>query len=533
MRLTGKQLIGSSYVFTGEQTFQAVNPKTGAALEPLFYEGTAQDVDRAVALAEKIFDTYRTTDNIKRGEFLETIAAELLILERALVDRAMLETGLPQARLVGEMGRTVNQLKLFSRLIKEGSYVEPRIDRALPDRSPIAKPDIRQMLIALGPVAVFGASNFPLAFSVAGGDTASALAAGCPVVVKGHPAHPGASELAGQAIQNAVKKCGLPKGVFSLVQGRGTEVGADLVKHPSIKAVAFTGSLEGGRALFDLASARPEPIPVYAEMGSVNPVFLLPHALQEQGDPLARNFVASVILGVGQFCTSPGLVFAIKGEALDAFMKTTEELFLQKTAETMLHAGIRKSFTLGIDQLKAIAGVEQVGSEQNQSEGCFATPVLLKTDVGTFFDNQAIGEEVFGPSSVVVVCNSREDLLAAARSLNGQLTATVHGSPTELDDYADLFNVLERKAGRILLNGFPTGVEVCDSMTHGGPYPASTDSRSTSVGTASIKRFLRPVCYQNFPQAVLPEPLKNKNEHNLWRRVDGTLTRDDVQEVFG
>ena len=333
MRLTGKQLVGSSFAYTGEHTFHAVNPETGASLEPVFREGTSQDVDRAAGLASRDFDTYRTTDDIKKSEFLETVATELLALETALVERAMQETALPQARLVGELSRTVNQLKLFAQMVNEGSYVEPRIDLAIPDRSPIAKPDIRQMLIALGPVAVFGASNFPLAFSVAGGDAASALAAGCPVVVKGHPAHPGTSELAGQAIQNAVKKCGLPEGVFSLVQGRCTGVGADLVNHPSIKAVAFTGSLEGGRALFELASARPEPIPVYAEMGSVNPVFLLPHALQGQGNTLARNFVESVTLGVGQFCTSPGLVFAIKGIALDVFMKTTEELFYKKQLE--------------------------------------------------------------------------------------------------------------------------------------------------------------------------------------------------------
>ena len=298
MYLTGKQLIGSSYEFTGEQTFQAVNPETGAALEPLFYEGTSQDVDRTVALAEKAFDAYRATDNIKRGEFLETIAAELLTIEKVLIDRAMQETGLPEARLVGELGRTVNQLKLFARLVKEGSYVEARIDRALPDRLPVPKPDIRQVLIALGPVAVFGASNFPLAFSVAGGDTASALAAGCPIVVKGHPAHPGTSELAGRAVKNAVMKCALPEGTFSLLQGSGLELGAILVQHCHLKAVAFTGSLAGGRALFDLAAARPEPIPVCAEMGSVNPVFLLPQTLKEHGDSLAKDFVESMTLGV-------------------------------------------------------------------------------------------------------------------------------------------------------------------------------------------------------------------------------------------
>ena len=528
MCLTGKQLIGSSYAFTGEQTFQAVNPETGAALEPLFYEGTSQDVDRAVALAEKAFDAYRATGNIKRGEFLETIATELLTLEGVLVDRAMQETGLPEARLVGELGRTVNQLKLFARLIKEGSYVEARIDRALPDRLPVPKPDLRQSLIALGPIAVFGASNFPLAFSVAGGDTASALAAGCPVVVKGHPAHPGTSELAGQAITKAVEKCDLPEGVFSLVQGSGFEVGASLVEHPRIKAVAFTGSLAGGRALFDLASSRPEPIPVYAEMGSVNPIFLLPQALQEHGDSLAKDFVESVTLGVGQFCTAPGLVFAIKGPSLQAFVQKAAELLSLKPPGVVLHAGIKENFQRGIKRLISIKGVVRVGDEDLQKAGCLVSPVLLQTDAKVLLENPGIGEEVFGPSAVVVACDSREEMMIAAQNLQGQLTATVHGKDLEVEDYAELFRGLERRVGRVLVGGFPTGVEVCDSMNHGGPYPASTDSRSTSVGTAAIKRFLRPVCYQNFPQTMLPETLKNKNEHNLWRRVDGTLTRDDV-----
>jgi NADP-dependent aldehyde dehydrogenase len=528
MYLTGKQLIGSSYAFTGEQTFQAVNPETGAALEPLFYEGTSQDVDRAVALAEKAFDAYRATGNIKRGEFLETIAAELLTIEKVLIDRAMQETGLPEARLVGELGRTVNQLKLFARLVKEGSYVEARIDRALPDRLPVPKPDIRQVLIALGPVAVFGASNFPLAFSVAGGDTASALAAGCPIVVKGHPAHPGTSELAGRAVKNAVMKCALPEGTFSLLQGSGLELGAILVQHCHIKAVAFTGSLAGGRALFDLAAARPEPIPVCAEMGSVNPVFLLPQTLKEHGDSLAKDFVESMTLGVGQFCTSPGLLFAIKGPALEVFVQKAAELLLQKPPSVVLHAGIKENFQQGIKRLISIKGVLKVGGEDLQKAGCLVSPVLLQTDAKVLLENPEIGEEVFGPSAVVVACDSKEEMMIAAQNLQGQLTATVHGKDLEVEDYTELFRGLERRVGRVLVGGFPTGVEVCDSMTHGGPYPASTDSRSTSVGTAAIKRFLRPVCYQNFPQTMLPEPLKNKNEHNLWRLVDGTLTRDDV-----
>lgn len=526
MCLTGKQLIGSNHTFTGGQSFQAVNPESGEILEPVFYEGTSQDVDRAACLAERDFDAYRKTDAEKRGAFLETIAAELMALEEELIERTMQETGLPQVRLTDELGRTVNQLKLFARLVREGSYVEARIDRAIPDRLPAPKPDIRQMLIALGPVAVFGASNFPLAFSVAGGDTTAALAAGCPVVVKGHPAHPGTSELAGQAIRNAVKKCALPEGVFSLVQGRRAEVGALLVKHPHIKAVAFTGSLAGGRALFDLATARPEPIPVYAEMGSVNPVFLLPQALQERGDRLARDFVESVVLGVGQFCTSPGLVFAIKGPALEAFVQKAGELLSQKTPGTMLHAGIKQNFQQGINQLMAIRGVEPVGEVSDQGVGCLATPVLLRTDAKTLLENPVIGEEVFGPSSQIVTCDSREEMLTAARNLQGQLTTTVLGNDLELENYVDLFAVLERKAGRVLVNGFPTGVEVCASMNHGGPYPATTDSRTTSVGTAAIKRFLRPVCYQNFPHALLPEALKDENAQDLLRLVDDVMTRD-------
>lgn len=528
MCLTGKQLIGSNYELTGVQTFQAVNPETGELLDTAFYEGTSQDVARALALADRDFDAYRATDGIKRSEFLEAIAAELLALETTLIERAMQETGLPQVRLTGELRRTVNQLKLFAKQVKGGSYVGARIDRAIPDRVPLPKPDIRQMLIALGPVAVFGASNFPLAFSVAGGDTASALAAGCPVVVKGHPAHPGASELAGLAIRRAVEKCEMPEGVFSLVQGSSFEAGAALVTHPSLKAVAFTGSLAGGRALFDLAASRPEPIPVYAEMGSVNPVFLLPQALQERGVDLAEAFVASITLGVGQFCTSPGLVFAIKGTALDVFVRRAEGLLAQTSPGVMLHSGIKRNFQQGIDQLTKIKGVERVWSDSCVETGCLATPVLLKASVETFLDNPEIGKEVFGPSSVIVVCDTPKEMLLAAQNLQGQLTATVHGSDMELDDYADLFRILECKAGRLLLDGFPTGVEVCDSMNHGGPYPATTDSRATSVGTAAVKRFLRPVCFQNFPQAMLPGPLKNKNEYNLWRLVDGTLTRDDA-----
>lgn len=528
MCLTGKQLIGADVVFAGDKTFQAGNPETGELLKPFFYEGTPQDVDRALVLAERDFDACREIEAKSRANFLETIALELLALEKELVERATQETGLPQERLSGELGRTVHQLRLFAQRVKEGSFLDARIDRAIPDRTPLPKPDIRQMQIALGPVAVFGASNFPLAFSVVGGDTASALAAGCTVVVKGHPAHPGTSELAGQALRKAVTACSFPEGTFSLIQGSGTEVGAALVQHPLVKAVAFTGSLAGGRALFDLASSRPEPIAVYAEMGSVNPVFLLPQALRKRCYPLAEAFVGSMTAGVGQFCTSPGLVFAIKGPQLEIFVAKAGELLSQKPPGVMLHEGIKKNFQQGIERSLSIKGVDRVLGESSLGAGCSVAPVLLQADAGTFFKHPVVGDEVFGPSAVIVACDSRAEMVAAAQCLQGQLTATVHGEGLELNAYADLFQVLERKAGRVLVGGFPTGVEVCDSMNHGGPYPATTDSRSTSVGTAAIKRFLRPVCYQNFPQEMLPGPLKNKNEHNLWRLIDGRLTQEDV-----
>lgn len=528
MCLTGKQLIGARDACGDEQTFQAVNPANGEILSPVFRAGSAEDVHHAACLAETAFDAYRGTSAIERGAFLEAIADELMAGEGKLVDRAMLETGLPPLRLTGELARTVNQLRFFSSIVRDGSYVEARVDRAMPERSPVPRPDIRQMLVALGPVAVFGASNFPLAFSVAGGDSASALAAGCPVVVKANPAHPGTSELAGRAIREAVKKCRMPDGLFSLIQGQSPGVGAALVSHSHIKAVAFTGSFAGGRALFDLAMSRPEPIPVYAEMGSVNPVFLLPGPLQQRGGSLALAFVESLTLGVGQFCTSPGLLFAIKGPDLDAFLRRAVAALTQKPPGVMLHAGIKQGFEQGVRRLAALEGVDRLMEDHTAKSGCLVTPVLWKTDVTTFLENPVLGEEVFGPSAIVVACDSRQEMLRAAQGLRGQLTATVHADSEELTDFMEFLRCLERKAGRLVFNGFPTGVEVCDAMHHGGPYPATTDSRTTSVGRAAIKRFLRPVCFQDCPQSVLPEPLQNHNRDKLWRRVDGATTRDDV-----
>ncbi len=514
MSLLGTQIIASEFSSVCVQSFAAVNPATGIALEPQFCEATRDDVNSAATAAAAAFDLYRKLPSLQRAAFLESIGEELMALGEDLLARAHEETALPTPRLKGELSRTVNQLQLFAQEIRQGAYLGVRIERALPERALGPKPDLRVMQIPLGPVAVFGASNFPLAFSVAGGDTASALAAGCPVVVKGHPAHPGTCELAGQAVIRAVRKNQMPPGVFSLLQAESTEVGAALVQQPEIKAVAFTGSLTGGRALFDLACSRSEPIPVYAEMGSVNPVFLLPQIIGDEGDLLAVALAESLTLSVGQFCTAPGLIVVIKGAATDAFLLQIRTCLAEKPPGIMLHDGIKQNFLYKLDRLSSIDGVWQFGRPRPLLDGCLVNADLLQTDAKTLLANPTLTEEVFGPSAMVVVCDSRAELLSVAESLQGQLTATVHGTDRELDRFCDLFDILERKAGRLVVNGFPTGVEVCAAMHHGGPYPATTDSRSTSVGTAAIKRFLRPVCYQNFPQELLPEPLRGQGGLN-------------------
>lgn len=528
MSLKGEQIIGSEFCSMGEQTFASVNPATGIFLETQFCEATREDIDAAVDAANIAFDLYRKLPSVQRAAFLESIGDQLLVLGAELVTCAHEETALPHQRLEGELARTVNQLKLFAQQVRQGSFLEARIDRALPERLPVPKPDLRAMQIPLGPVVVFGAGNFPLAFSVAGGDTASALAAGCPVVVKGHPAHPGTSELAGQAVMQAVDKNGIPPGVFSLLQASSTDTGAALVQHLQIKAVAFTGSLKGGRALFDLACSRPEPIPVYAEMGSVNPVFCLPQLIKDNGTSLAIALAESLTLGVGQFCTAPGLVLVIKDATTHTFIRDIEACLVAKPPGIMLHDGIKRNFLAGLNKLSSVDGVERQDGPRPLLDGCLVTPALLQTDAKSLLSNPVIAEEVFGPSAIVVVCDSMAEMLAAAEKLQGQLTASVHGTDTELDSFRDLIDILERKAGRLVMNGFPTGVEVCASMHHGGPYPASTDSRSTSVGTYAVKRFLRPVCYQGFPQELLPEPLRDQNEQKLWRLVDGNMSCADL-----
>ena len=526
--LSGKHIIGMQDVGGNSAVFQAIDPRSGETLPVAFQEGTSAEVDRAATLAARHFDAVRNVPNARRADFLEAIAEEILALGEALIERTMAETALPAGRLTGERGRTMGQLKLFAQVVREGSFVEARIDTALPDRQPLPRADIRMMNIALGPVAVFGASNFPLAFSVAGGDTAAALAAGCPAIVKGHPAHPGASEMVAQAIRTAARKSGMPEGTFSLIQGSGYGVGEALVRHPAVKAVGFTGSYSGGKALFNLAASRPEPIPVYAEMGSTNPVFILPGALADHRTAIAEGLANSVTLGVGQFCTNPGLVLAMDGEPFEAFVQSAAAAMEQKPADTMLHAGIHRGYESSIRDVLSVEEVRLV-AEGGSAEGFQAMPRLLRTSGRTFIDYPRLEEEVFGPSSILIACASREEMLGIAEKLGGHLTATLHGSEAELDDYRDLVTILERKAGRLLFNGFPTGVEVCHAMVHGGPFPATTDSRTTSVGTAAIKRFLRPVCYQSFPQALLPAALQDGNPHQQWRLVNGAWRNGDIR----
>jgi NADP-dependent aldehyde dehydrogenase len=417
---------------------------------------------------------------------------------------------------------------MFARIVREGSWVEATIDLADPERKPLPKPDVRRMLIPIGPVVVFGASNFPLAFSVAGGDTASALAAGNPVIVKAHPAHPGTSEMVASAIVRAAEESGMPAGVFSLLQGTSHDLSLKVVRHPAACAVGFTGSLKGGRAIFDAAVQRQNPIPVFAEMGSVNPVFVLPGALRERGESFAVGLQQSVTLGVGQFCTCPGIVVGLEGSAMEQFITRTEELFDAATPATMLHPGILRSYQNGLRRLVGVEGVRIRSSAVTAAEQkTEAQPTVLITNARSFLSCGELSEEVFGPSTVIVSAGSKDELMKVAGGLQGHLTATIHGTNDDLHEFQDLIGVLQTKVGRLVFNGFPTGVEVCAAMHHGGPYPATTDSRSTSVGAYAIKRFARPVCFQNFPEDTLPVELQNQNQRNIWRIVDDQLTKDD------
>lgn len=500
--LKNKHLIAGAWV-GGDATFEN-EPVTGPP--DSFASGAPELVAQACEAAEEAFWSYGYATRVERARFLRTIADEIEACGAEVTAMGCKETGLPEARLEGERARTTGQLRLFADHVEAGDYLDRRHDEALPDRAPLPRPDLRMMQRPIGPVAVFGASNFPLAFSTAGGDTAAALAAGCPVVVKGHSAHPGTADIVAQAIDAAIQSCGVHPGVFSQIQGGSRSVGTSLVTHPLIKAVGFTGSLGGGRALFDLCASRPEPIPFFGELGSVNPMFILPNALLARGDQIAAGWAGSLCMGAGQFCTNPGIAVVVAGTAAEAFTIAAGDALSKIGAQTMLTTGIAQAYHAGCDRVAATNGALEVMTSTCDLR--YATPYLFATTAAEWLANPALGEEVFGPLGMIVLTKDKAEMQAVAKSLTGQLTCTLHMDDADTETARSLMPVLERKAGRVLANGFPTGVEVSEAMVHGGPYPASTNFGATSVGTLSIRRFLRPVCYQNMPLAALPEDLR-------------------------
>jgi alpha-ketoglutaric semialdehyde dehydrogenase len=531
VKLAGKSIIGFRECAGGSEVFHATNPKTGERLPQDFFSATPQEIDTAANLAHEAFAIYSRTSGQDKAAFLRAIATNIEGIATEIIERAEEETALPKVRLQGEVGRTCGQLRLFAQVVEEGSWTTPRIDRADPDRKPAPKPDIRSMLRPLGPLVVFGASNFPLAFSVAGGDTASALAAGNPVIFKAHPAHPGTSEFVGQALRDAVRECNLPKGVFSLLFDQGNDVGTGLLKHPLVKAAAFTGSRHAGKILMGIAASRPEPIPFYAEMSSVNPVFILPEALRHHAESIASGLHISFTLGAGQFCTKPGMVFLPEGEDASSFLTQLQKSVGGSAPFHLLTGAILSSYRLRLVARKAKNSLRLLAENQHSDSAQSVGAALFETDAQSLLKDPELAEEIFGPATLLVRHSNRNELLDAALALEGHLTATIHGTEQDLDEFGDLIAILERKVGRLVLNSFPTGVEVSHAMVHGGPYPATSDGRSTSVGSQAIFRFARPVCYQGFPDAVLPDELKDGNPLNAWRMVDGEMTREPISRT--
>lgn len=519
--LSGTSVIGYARGAGTQAAGQALHAASGAKLEPIYQAATPEEVDQAVELAAAAFPIYSALSGKQRGTFLRAIAEQIEGVVDDIAERGTQETGLPDARLRGETVRTTGQLRLFAALVEEGSWVEARIEKAQPERQPLPKPDIRSMLRPLGPVAVFCASNFPMAFSVAGGDTAAALAAGCPVVVIAHSAHPGVAEIVGQAVLRAALATNMPEGVFSLLYGGGRSVGIPVVQHPVIQAVGFTGSRNGGTALMKAAASRPQPIPVYAEMSSVNPVVILPGALERGEAALAEAFFNSLTLGVGQFCTNPGLVFLPEGTGL-VFLDRLKQLVAASTPGVMLSEGIAKAYTETVDAIAGTAGVETIA--RCSASAAPGAAAVFSVSIRRFLEDDLLQGEMFGPGTLIVR-GTLEEIEATIPELEGQLTASIHGTEAELASHSSLVTALATKAGRVIFNGFPTGVEVCHSMVHGGPYPSTSDGRSTSVGTMSIQRFVRAVCYQSFPDSCLAPELQDANPLGIWRMTDGERGR--------
>ncbi|NBF17380.1 aldehyde dehydrogenase (NADP(+)) [Pseudomonas paraversuta] len=516
--VTGQNFIGGSRSAAGTVTLESLDASTGVALPFRFHQATPEEVDRAANAADQAFIEFRQLSPERRAEFLDAIADEIDQLGDDFVALVCRETALPAGRIQGERGRTSGQMRLFAKVLRRGDFLGARIDLAMPDRKPLPRVDLRQYRIGVGPVAVFGASNFPLAFSTAGGDTAAAFAAGCPVVFKAHSGHMATADQVGCAIIRAAEKTGMPKGVFNMIFGAG--VGEPLIKHPAIQAVGFTGSLHGGNALSKMAAEREQPIPVFAEMSSINPVILLPQALAARGGKVAGELAASVTMGGGQFCTNPGLVIGLRSPELSAFIEQLTQQMAEQAPHTLLNAGGLRNYAKGVEHLLSHKGITHLAG--HSQSGAQAQPQLFKADVSLLLNKDPLlQEEVFGPATIIIEVENDAQLKAALLALRGQLTATLIGEPADLEHYQWLMPILEQKVGRILVNGYPTGVEVCDAMVHGGPYPATSDARGTSVGSLAIDRFLRPVCYQNYPDALLPAALQNRNPLGLQRLVNG------------
>ena len=526
--ITGKNYIGNNLSAKGNKTYTTFNPQLNKENEFSFVEATTNEINQAVQLAKNAYHEFSGISGTRKAEFLNAIADEILALDNLLIKTYCSETGLPEGRAMGERGRTVGQLRSFASLVEEGSWVEAIIDTAIPDRASIPKPDLRKMMMPLGPVVVFGASNFPLAYSTAGGDTAAALAAGCPVIVKSHPMHAGTGELVASAIVKAADKTNMPNGVFSNLNSSGIEVGIALVKHPGVKAVGFTGSIRGGRALFDLASQRKEPIPVFAEMGSVNPVIIMPEAVQKRGGALANTYAGSITLGTGQFCTNPGLLLGIKGDSLTNFINQLSDEIVKIEPSCMLHPNIIGAYESNRQKAITQDGLQVVADYPTDVQTNYARQTVTTVEGKTFLENTTLHQEVFGPYSIIVQCEDIEQLEQIIAKLEGQLTGTIIAEESELSNYPGVVSALQNRVGRLIYNGVPTGVEVCPSMHHGGPYPSSTDSRFTAVGIHSIKRWVRPISYQDWPENLLPNELKNSNPLGILRLVDNVHTNSSI-----